>query len=152
MRRILPENKLIFDWYNRNICEYNNCYLPAWKHSNVMVPGIYQSVQQKSWLLKASRPSYLKTILSKLKWPNTFASVDYHLGEARQVTRITLESKDKSNCSASSFEIRWGANFEAEFVPSFKSMIPSSSKYLTQWLIYQNFLSLLDDILNLWPL
>ena len=104
-----------------------------------MIPGIHQSIQQKSWLLKASRPSYLETRLSKLKYKNTFKSVDNHLGEQRQVTRITLESKDKSNCSASSFEMRWGANFEAEFVPSFKSMIPSSSKYLTQRLNCQNF-------------
>ena len=104
-----------------------------------MVPSIHQSIQQKSWLLKASRPSYLETRLSKPKYKNTFKSVDYHVGEQRQVTRITLESKDKSNCSASSFEMRWGANFEAEFVPSFKSMIPSSSKYLyteTQFLFF----------------
>ena len=43
---------------------------------------------------------------------------------------FTFERRDKSNWSASSLEMRCGANFEALPGPSFNSEMPSSSRYL----------------------
>ena len=71
-----------------------------------MVPSIHQSIQQKSWLLKASRPSYLETRLSKLKCKNTFKIVEIlpwrgktsnkdHLGEQGQVELLGLLAWDE---------------------------------------------------------